>query len=368
MRKILLLACIFFFTGSYFCKVINIKDYGAIGDGVFDNTKIFNSIFKNIKNNETCTIFIPEGIYLISQPIELSSFISIEGISPKTSVLKVNTNNTAIIFKDNKNDDAYQYKYIRNLSIYGPEYGKNPFSWKNTKPNNDNSIGIKSLGGTRNRIENCEIDGFLNTGLLLSSSYYNFINNCFIKNNKYGIKIDNTCTTTYITNSELRFNSIATLIENSYSIYISNNVIESNFTNFIDDYDPNNTLSNGKGLVLINSKNNYIEKNYFEAQFYNIVLDKSDNNSINSNFFALDSKMPDNVKKKNQVLLIFKNNSSYNSFKDNSIMVSNDQVQKTEISFDNSDFSTNTIDFNDNTNPLLKKMWQKDSKKPKVIE
>jgi hypothetical protein len=363
MKRFFLLFIIFISSYNY-CKVINIKDLGAIGDGVFDNSKIFNSIFKNIKNSESYKILIPEGTFLISNSIELPSNVSIEGIDPQISALKVNTNNSAIIIKDNKNDNTYQYKYIRNLSILGPEYNKNPFSWKNTnQKNSENSVGINILG-TRNRIENCEIDGFLHAGILLTASYYNFINNCFIKNNKYGVKLTNTCTSTYLTNSELRFNSIATLIENSYSIYLSSNIIEANFSNFISDTDPSNTLSNGKAVVLINSNNNYIEKNYFEAQYYNIVLDKSDTNIINSNFFALADNMPENVKKKNQVILVFKNNSSSNIIKDNNVLNSNPQVQKTEMIFDNSNFSTNNLDFNAEINSSLKRNWQNDNKKP----
>ncbi|MEN4761966.1 MULTISPECIES: glycosyl hydrolase family 28-related protein [unclassified Chryseobacterium] len=366
MKRFFLLLLIFIPYCLFYCKVINIKDHGAIGDGVFDNSKIFNSILKNTKNTETYKILIPEGVFLITNPIELPSNISIEGIATNLSILKVNNYNiNAITILDNKNDNTYQYKYVRNLSIYGPEYGKNPFSWKNTTQNFENNIGIKILG-IRNRIENCEIDGFFTAGLHLSSSYYNFINNCFIKNNKYGIKINKTCTSTYISKSELRVNSIAILIQDSYSIYVTDNILEANFSNFIDNYDVTNTLSNGKALILINSNNNYIEKNYFEEQFYNILLDGSNNNIFTSNFFAIGNKMPDNIKKKNQITFLFKNKSSSNTITNNNILTSTSQVQKAEMIFDDSNFSSNNINFDNEINSSLRKIWQNDAKKPTI--
>jgi len=360
MRKLFILLILFFFHYAH-CKVINIKDLGAMGNGIFDNSNIFISILKNIKNNESYTIIIPEGTFLISNTIELPQNVSIEGIDPVISVLKMNTANTAITILDNKKDNAYQYKFIRNLSIYGPEYGVNPFSWKNTQIVHNKSIGIKILG-IRNRIENCEVDGFSTAGIQLISSYYNFINACFVKNNKYGIHISETSTSTYITNSEFRFNSIAALIKNSYSIYMTDNILEANFSNFLDD-NPDNTLSSGKALVLLNSNNNYIERNYFEEQYYNIILDQSNNNIFSSNFFAISTKMPESVKK-NQVTFVFKNNSSYNTIRDNNIESASKDIQKTEIIFDNTDFSTNSINFNDDINSKLKNNWKNDSRKP----
>lgn len=362
MKKLFILL-IFFFYDFAFCKVINIKDFGAIGDGIFDNSNIFNSVLKNIKNNETYKIIIPEGTFLISNTIELPENVSIEGLDPTISIIKINTKNTAFTILKNKEVNFYQYKFIRNLSIRGPEYGINPFSWKDTRIVADKSVGIKVLG-YRNRIENCEIDGFSNAGIQLTSSYYNFINKCFIKNNKYGIQINEISTSTYISGSEFRFNSIALLIKNSYSVYITDNIIEANFSNFIDDHNPDNSLSNGKAIVFLNSNNNYVERNFFEEQYYNVVLDQSNNNIFTSNFFAVSGKMPENIRKKNQVTFVFKNNSSYNTIRDNTIETTSQDVQKAEIIFDNSDFSTNSINFNNDINSRLKKSWQNDSKKP----
>ena len=56
-----------------FADVVNVKDFGAVGDGVADDTAAFN----NAASSGT-TVYIPKGSYLISSQITISAFWYLE--------------------------------------------------------------------------------------------------------------------------------------------------------------------------------------------------------------------------------------------------------------------------------------------------
>ncbi|MET3536375.1 glycosyl hydrolase family 28-related protein [Chryseobacterium limigenitum] len=357
-----LLFCLLLFTSFTFAQKYNIKDYGANGNGSFDNSTAIQKAIADIKTKngkKSSILYIPAGNYLISQPIILNKYVSIEGEGTGISVIKVSTNNSeGIILEDNKNEkDIYQgYNTINNLSILGPDFDKNPYSWKDIKQNNPKSVGIKVLG-LRNRISNCIIDGFLWSGIQIEGSYYNYITQNFIKNNRIGITIDKNSTSAYINNNELRINSIGLLIQdNSYANFINNNMIESNLAHFLDpdksEKDPE-ILTAGKGIVIINSFNNYVENNYFEQHFTNIVLKNAKDNIFNSNFIALGNLMPEYSK--NQNILRFEGKITNNVFSNNTVMGSNENINTNKMILSNTeDYSTNKLDFGKAKNDRIK--------------
>lgn len=71
--------------------VINVKDYGATGDGVTDDTSSFITAINSLINGGT--IFIPNGTYLLSDTINIDkSNVNIIGETKYGCVLKRNTN------------------------------------------------------------------------------------------------------------------------------------------------------------------------------------------------------------------------------------------------------------------------------------
>ena len=66
--------------------VTSIKDFGAVGDGLTDDT---NAIINALGAADA--VFIPEGTYLISGTIQLTARQSITGVG-QSSVLKANSN------------------------------------------------------------------------------------------------------------------------------------------------------------------------------------------------------------------------------------------------------------------------------------
>jgi hypothetical protein len=307
--NIRLIILVLSFSVYGFSQQINVKNFGAKGDGKSDDSPAFTKAVAEINKNSLAkkkhtVLFIPSGEYILSQPIVLNKYISIEGEHANSTIIRINsTQCEGIILEENKdkNDPHYEYNSIKNISVLGPDSDKNPFAWKNIKLNNPRSVGIKILS-IRSRIENCVIDGFLWSGIEISSSYYNFITKNFIKNNRIGITIDKTSTSAFINNNEIRTNAMGILVDNqSYAIYINNNVIEANISNFLDadsnENDPN-LLTTGKGILIKKSNTVIIQNNYFEQHYINFALSEADNNEFSSNFIALI-----NLKSNNQSVL-----------------------------------------------------------------
>lgn len=346
MRKILVLLVLMFSLGLS-CQVISLNSYGSK-----KNSATFSKALTDIRKNystkkQHVLLFIPSGTYNLTEPIILNKYISLEGEFGSSTILNVNSaTHEAIILENNKDEaDIYNaYNTIKNLTITGPDFSKNPFEWKDLKRNNTKSIGIKILG-LRNRIDNCTIDGFLWSGISITSSYYNFITNSFIKNNRMGIMIDETSTSSYINNNEIRTNGIGILIQNnSFANFINNNMIESNIGHLLEptksDVDPN-FYSNGTGVLINNAMNNFISNNYFEQHYNNIYLNNASGNEVSSNFFAVNQ-----LNKEDQVILKLAGKSENNVFSQNQTMGSNPNLDITKTVLSKTvDYSTNIIDF-----------------------
>lgn len=73
---------------------VSVKNYGAVGDGVTDDTE---SIQKAINENPTRVIYIPDGTYLISDSINLFDKQKLIGYSMNDTVLKYIKNEGSLI-------------------------------------------------------------------------------------------------------------------------------------------------------------------------------------------------------------------------------------------------------------------------------
>lgn len=375
MNKLIFISALLFSVLIH-SQQLNIRDYGAKGDGKSDDTAAFTKAIADINKSNLIqkkhvTLYLPSGEYLLSKPIILNKYISIEGEFVNSTIIRItSTSCEGIILQDNKSEiDIYNgYNSIKKLSILGPDYGKNPFAWKDNKRNNPKSVGIKVMG-LRNRIENCILDGFLWSGIEISSSYYNFITQNFIRNNRVGITINKTSTSAYINNNEIRTNGIGIIIQTqSYANFVNNNMIEANISNFLEDdnrEDAAVSITKGIGILLQNASNNFIQNNYFEQQYTNIALDNTNYNEISSNFIAIGDLMPSYSK--NQSVLKFNGEVKNNRIIGNQTLGTNPQINNIKMIVPAGDFSSNTIDFGKEKNSEVKTEFQKKEKNSKNL-
>ena len=69
-----------------FADVVNVKDFGAVGDGTTDDTTAIQAAINSVSSGGT--IFIPKGTYIINSQLNLRSGNSIVGESRYSSTLK----------------------------------------------------------------------------------------------------------------------------------------------------------------------------------------------------------------------------------------------------------------------------------------
>jgi|TARA_R110000803_G_scaffold151788_3_gene216833 hypothetical protein len=96
-----------------FDDFVNIRDFGAVGDGVADDTasirRAIEQIYKESENNFDTrtrrTIYIPAGTYLTSNVISIPPNTSLQGDGPSSSTIKLTYGNLTVA---NLSDSAFQ--------------------------------------------------------------------------------------------------------------------------------------------------------------------------------------------------------------------------------------------------------------------
>jgi len=289
---------------------LNVKNYGAVGDGVVDDTqafvdaladlKIIRDTYRLINNFQSntggnITLYVPHGTYKISNQLNIPKGTCIRGEN-HCSVIFTNLSFTMFSILNDIPEriengallDEDIYTIIENISLFGCKYGTNPFAAQNI----DNDSNGIVLDTHRFKIINCNIIGFPGKGIVVNSKYYGTIRDCKITHCGVGIFLDGgtskEVTAIKITRNEFRLNSQGIRLNRGFGNSIIDNTIESNIANYLpsETEQPITYLSKGKALSLVNSHENIIRDNYIENHYTNILFYNSYNNQVNSNFLV----------------------------------------------------------------------------------
>lgn len=158
-------------------KVLNVKDFGALGDNVNDDSVAINSVFLKASNDGMRNVYIPEGTYLVKNDIDFQSNINVF-MHPKAIIYGPgmyyrfrsfgkgygngvsNVTVTGGCFSGDFDSDI-TYGHTSSNAMVGVFHHCENITFKNVKFNMTTSDSHSfDLGGCRNiTIDNCEFYG-----------------------------------------------------------------------------------------------------------------------------------------------------------------------------------------------------------------
>lgn len=310
-----------------FNKEINIKQFGAKGDGVTDDTNAIQAALNRVPNN--AAIYFPYGTYLTTAPLVFkTNSKNLRLYSNGKSIIKANhTGDCLVLTGLNEN---YGNHVIENLVIQGVNNyygGTSKFTSKGS--------GINLSNAFYNDIHNCNILGFKN-GVLINSSIHNTITgNCFISNNEIGVLINgNAPNVNQICNARIRLNSKRGIsIEGSTPSYPTGNIIDNCYIETNIPYphvNGGNAPSDSTGIYISNGYNNIVNNCYFENLASAIyITNSSDGNKISNSFFTSSGSQYERYATINIIGDYCNNNSIINCYAPNTENVDNIVINST---------------------------------------
>lgn len=162
-------------------NTLNIKQIGAKGDNETDNTDILQYAI-----NKRIPLYIPNGIYIINNPIKLLQYTSIIGQSKTETIIKCINN-----FNDRSTNEDINNITLKNLGFEGT--------------NNNNGLNLSGstvrpfTGGRYSNLENLYFKNF-NIALQLQGVWATKIINCRFISNNISCKQLGTCNNINYTN------------------------------------------------------------------------------------------------------------------------------------------------------------------------
>jgi hypothetical protein len=253
---------------------INVKNYGAKGDGTTDDT---TSIQSAITNNPTKTIYFPDGDYLISSTLTVSNKDSeaVNILMNKNARIFTNTHLDYLVKIGFSSNGVYLTPSDRNnrsrrffiggvldcnkQADYGIGFANYiGFNFRDTQILNFNVCGVdtdfyygQNAFTTEMNVQNIQINGSLDTAGdigILNRGLDNHFTNCFIVQTEIGVQDYGSGKYTLVHGTAAKNTGVA----NSTFIKISGNAMPIFNTCYADTYQYG-YVNDGSGQVIVNN-------------------------------------------------------------------------------------------------------------------
>jgi hypothetical protein len=124
-------------TASKLQESVSVKDFGAVGDGVTDDTTAIQAAINATITNSGGNLFLPSGTYLISSALSIpaSAGWRIYGASRNSTIIKQATNNTPIFL-------------FNQTIIWGWTIDSLTGTWSSAQPSSNTAAIMFSFSGT----------------------------------------------------------------------------------------------------------------------------------------------------------------------------------------------------------------------------
>ena len=239
---------------------VNVKDYGAAGDGETDDQAAIQSAIDDVSEAGGGTVFFPAGTYAISSAVNVATpYVVLAGEGVASEILRREGNRDRYLITfvgPSERPGAFiRYNALRHLSVQGEEASE------------DASEGaVLFQNAAEFFIEGCWIRGHNGPGISLTDAYIGYITDCHIFRCVDGIEMVGLCNAFRLTNSWLGFNIGVALRFPDGSTSPAGFSGRANGTNIIGSTIEYN---GGEGILFtdgdyngINISGNYFEVNY----------------------------------------------------------------------------------------------------------
>ncbi|QTE42137.1 MULTISPECIES: glycosyl hydrolase family 28-related protein [Mucilaginibacter] len=164
---------------------INVKDHGAKGDGIDDDTQAIKDAIVFARANNVSIVYLPEGRYLIKDAgtkpgvIKLANGISLAGDGPTKShiVLSGGRKNPVSIFYQEWREEPS----VDNVTIRGIDFDGN-LSRQKFDAEYQFCHALSINNGRNIEVENCKFQGFRGDGLLFGDTFEQTLNARIVSN------------------------------------------------------------------------------------------------------------------------------------------------------------------------------------------
>lgn len=233
--------------------VVSVKDFGAVGDGVTDDTAAIQAAINaaatfGVTGNFGAAVYFPSGRYIVSSTISLpgSQYVSLFGTG-RSSVISWNGANSDVMFSMDNGTDGSQI-FIEKLQFLNPVNNNSVTAFEFCKtPSN----AVVNVTVRQNLFANFNIAIDMNQEtdqMLIDDNYFLTYYSAGVRLTGYGANI-------YVKNNHFRDGN-----DGSYA------VITSNAVNIVIDTNTVQSANNGmKGFYLADTKVFKVVNTYFEV-------------------------------------------------------------------------------------------------------
>jgi hypothetical protein len=190
-------------------KVISVKDFGAVGDGLRDDTPAIQEAIDRVAEVGGGTVFFPSGIYKINiqenkfHAVTIRSNVTLKGASYRDSIIKLDERqgNYNAIFAGEAVDTNLSNFAMYDLTIDG-NGSNNLISEPSIFKNARERYSVRIFLGKNINIERCRFTNQGNVNVITINNDENLVSDITIKNNIFdligGDPIDYDHSTIYI--------------------------------------------------------------------------------------------------------------------------------------------------------------------------
>ena len=203
--------------------IVSVKDFGAKGDGVTDDTGAIQDAFDSLSSGQTLD-FGSGNVYLLSGTVTLDSKTNVK-LTGESELRMVS--GWVIVGDPNPQNPAppnnriIQIKSCNGVTVDGLVLNGN---MTNTPSHIYNGYGINAADSFDVRYENLTVKNFGGEGLTGEGTQRLWITNCRTENVNHGVNVFGGCQQVFVSNNYLQYNSFAVFVEGAVGVTIDGNI------------------------------------------------------------------------------------------------------------------------------------------------